>query len=137
MRTILSEHRCRPFFSAAGWLGYFLTAFIFQGWSTAAPKLGPSTDLIIKFRAGAAPDQVDAGFEHGRLKMRRFLQTAPMRAHGHPGLVLASSELPMADALAALRKNPAVEYAEQNIVLTQQSVSNDPYFLTNGLWGMY
>jgi subtilisin family serine protease len=43
----------------------------------------------------------------------------------------------VADALAAYRKNPLVDYAEPNWIYTTTAVSNDPSYTNGSLWGMY
>ena len=40
-------------------------------------------------------------------------------------------------AIAELRADPAVAYAEPNYVLTHQAIATDPYFTDGRLWGMY
>jgi len=39
------------------------------------------------------------------------------------------------EALAALREQPEVEYAELNMVVHTQTAPNDPYYGTSGAWG--
>jgi len=39
------------------------------------------------------------------------------------------------EALAALREQPEVEYAELNMIVHTQTAPNDPYYSTSGAWG--
>lgn len=40
-------------------------------------------------------------------------------------------------AIAALRSDPRVRYAEPDYIITTDAVSNDPFFTDGSLWGMY
>jgi len=54
---------------------------------------------------------------------------------------LELAELPpgllVADAVRAIGGNSAVRFVEPNWVYTHQEISNDPYFTSGSLWGMY
>ena len=39
------------------------------------------------------------------------------------------------EALAALREQPEVEYAELNMIVRTQTAPNDPYYSSSGVWG--
>ncbi len=40
-------------------------------------------------------------------------------------------------AIAALKSNPKVRYAEPDYIVTREVTSNDPYYTNGSLWGMY
>ncbi len=40
-------------------------------------------------------------------------------------------------AIAALKSNPKVSYAEPDYIVTREVDSNDPYYIDGSLWGMY
>jgi subtilisin family serine protease len=48
-----------------------------------------------------------------------------------------SSASSMDDALARLRRDPSVRYAEPNYVYRKMDISNDTYYTNGSLWGMY
>jgi uncharacterized protein (TIGR02597 family) len=119
----------------AAWLGGVCLAL--SSFRTfAAPEIAPG-ELIVRFRNGASPAELDHAHRAAKLKVKRHLRTAAMAQHGHPGLTIVMSDLEPARALAILRKDPAVEYAEPNYVVRTMASSNDPYFTTGNLWGMY
>ncbi len=45
--------------------------------------------------------------------------------------------LPVAQALEALQDNPAIAFVEPNYLLTHSEVSDDSYYTSGNLWGMY
>ncbi len=47
------------------------------------------------------------------------------------------SESAVNDALAWLRRDPSVRYAEPNYIYRKMDVSNDTYYTNGSLWGMY
>lgn len=63
---------------------------------------------------------------------------ANARKGGETGkLVLVKSTLGTLDAMERLRENKEVEYAEPNWIYQHYATSNDTYFLSGSLWGMY
>src|SRR5207249_350978 len=47
------------------------------------------------------------------------------------------SGISVADAIQRLKNNPAVAYAEPDYLLKPALASNDPYYTSGSLWGMY
>lgn len=45
------------------------------------------------------------------------------------------AEVSVEEAIAKLRTNPAIEYAEPNYLLELYSIPNDPYYSSTGSWG--
>src|ERR1051325_6475034 len=121
---------CRPILSSRGPRGRLL-AFSLAWWCFslflalgAVPKMAPG-ELIVKFRVGTTPDQMEALERKGKLQVLRHVQTQPMAQRGHNGLTLVRTGLEIGKAIAILRTDPAVEYAEPNYLFTQCSTSND------------
>jgi subtilisin family serine protease len=48
---------------------------------------------------------------------------------------LTTQSANLKEALAALREQPEVEYAELNMIVHTQTAPNDPYYSTSGAWG--
>jgi subtilisin family serine protease len=70
------------------------------------------------------------------LSVKKFLPARGLPAE-NSGLLVAKTRLPVADALAALEGDPAIELAEPNFIYTHDATSNDPYYVKRKLWGMY
>jgi uncharacterized protein (TIGR02597 family) len=109
---------------------------LFLSSSFAAPDVAHG-ELLVRFRKGAAQTVIDHATHSAKLKIRRQLRTAAMKLHGHPGLSIVTTDLDLTQALAILRKDPAVECAEPNFVFRPSVTSNDPVFSSGDLWGMY
>lgn len=101
------------------------------------PAPAGENELIIKFRATASDSEIANSIQHGKLKVKKHLQTLAMRERNHPGLTRVESELPIDEAIAKLKNHPAVEYVEKNVTYKHQSTSNDPYVTGNYTWGLY
>ena len=100
---------------------------------------GPSYragDLLIQFKPGATDADVADIAKRGAVKrLVKHIQTDAMKAAKHPGVSLMTTDLPVRQAIEALKDHPAVEFAEPNWVYNHQTT--DPYFTNNQLWGMY
>jgi subtilisin family serine protease len=93
-------------------------------------------ELIVKFRDGASTADQDS--------VRRAIgaqKTDVVRRGGANRGEMALMRLPMivdmASTIRVLSMNPAVEYAEPNWIYNHTAVSNDTYFTSGQLWGMY
>jgi subtilisin family serine protease len=95
-------------------------------------------EVIVQFRSGVgeATKLRVLGALQGRLE--RDLLPASRRADGRGDLHLARTGpgRSMQAVLAALRANPAVDFAEPNWRYSRQLESNDPYVTDGRLWGM-
>ncbi len=94
-------------------------------------------EIIVQFKADATDSDIIDVVNHGRLKPKRHLLTAPMAERNHSGLTLADSEGSVEETLQQLRKHRAVEFAEENVHYTHQATSNDPCFTAGNMWGVY
>ena len=91
------------------------------------PRAVPG-ELIVKFKPAATPG------ERGRARaaaagrmVAELARTPDARAHGPLELVRVPAAALQA-AIATLRRDPAVEYAEPNWIYTHQAAPNDPRF---------
>lgn len=103
----------------------------------AAPDYVPG-EVLVRFRAGATAATRGAALGAANAVVAERIVTAQMRRAGDgEGVTLVRSGLATAAAIASLRGNAAVEYAEPNYVYQHGAASNDPYFTNGSLWGMY
>ncbi len=94
-------------------------------------------EVIVKFRDGTS--EVARGRALGRASgaVRERIHTSRMRAAGQrEGLTVVRTGMSVASALAALRSDADVEYAEPNWIYTIDAASNDPFYTNGTLWGM-
>ena len=110
--------------------------------SPAAPASRPSSapavegEVLVGYVAGAEPAARDRA--RGRASARlaeRLVKGSGSRAE------VERVQLPAGkareQAIAELKADPAVAYAEPNYVLTHQATATDPYVTDGRLWGMY
>jgi len=93
-------------------------------------------EVLIQYRDNTTEAQQEAA--RGRVKAAKK-EKIRKQDNGHAKLELA--ELPenanVDDAIAALKSDPNVEFAEPNWIYTHGATSTDPYFTDGSLWGMY
>ena len=103
----------------------------------AAPDFVPG-EVLVKFRVGATPAARGAALGAANAAVAERILTAQMRRAGdEEGVTLVHTGLGVGAAIQALRGHAAVEYAEPNYVYQHDAVSNDTYFTSGLLWGMY
>jgi subtilisin family serine protease len=91
--------------------------------------------LIVKYRADAT--EAEHGRVRGAVRARAtasLSRTGHARAAGHIELMTLPAAASMQAALAVLRRDPAVEYAEPNWIYTHAATPNDPLF--GQQWGL-
>src|SRR5688500_11989177 len=92
-------------------------------------------EWLVHSKESATDGEVEDAKGKGKLKVRKQLRTSK-KAKKDRGVIHATTDLPVEDAIAGLKKHPAVEFAEPNWVYTHQAASNDPYYNAGYLWGM-
>ena len=95
-------------------------------------------DVLVQFRTGisdATKLRVLAAVE-GRLARDLLMAAQRTDGRGDLHLVRSGPGRDIQSVMAALRANPAVDFAEPNWRYSRQLVSNDPYFTDGRLWGM-
>ncbi|MFN8360228.1 MAG: S8 family peptidase [Candidatus Kapaibacterium sp.] len=65
------------------------------------------------------------------------IKTEAMTLAGAGSFYLVSSTYETMEAIDLLKDLPEVEYAEPNYIYQHSAISNDPYYTTGNLWGMY
>lgn len=95
--------------------------------------------VLVQFRASSGESDRSRARGRVRATLLQRIQTPPMRQHGRG--VLEVQRVPagadVLEAIRALSADPDVEYAEPNWVYRHQATSDDPYFTSGQLWGMY
>jgi len=108
-----------------------------QSPSQAAPtRAYVPGEVIVKFRDGADVRQQASLRSSYGLSVRETLRA---RRDGSPSIALLATPAGtnVSSAIAQLKANPSVEYAEPNWIYTHGATSTDPYFTNGSLWGMY
>ena len=93
-------------------------------------------ELIVKFRDGSSAadqDTVRRGLGAQKLETLR----AGRSGRGETALMRLPAGASLADTVRVLSANPAVEYAEPNWIYQHAATSNDTYYSSGQLWGMY
>jgi subtilisin family serine protease len=93
-------------------------------------------ELIIKFRDGASAAEQDS-VRRGIGAQKVDVVRAGDGKKGEMALLRMPMIADMSATIRVLSMNPAVEYAEPNWIYQHTAVSNDTYFTSGQLWGMY
>lgn len=103
---------------------------------SGGPEYVPG-EVLVQFKEGTSDDDVNAALGRANATAGERILTARMRAAGRAqGVRVARTGGSVESAIAALRGNPNVEFAEPNWIY-QHSSSNDTYYTNGSLWGMY
>lgn len=112
---------------------------------TNAPALaysGPTgqfvpNELIIKFKSGTGEKSRTQSLAFINGKISEHIVTNAMENLGdHEGLYLVTTGQDVFSAMARMKGESNIEYAEPNYIYTHEAVSSDPYFTNSSLWGM-
>lgn len=95
--------------------------------------------LIVQFRATASESGKAAALAQVSGSIQLDLRLRDKRADGRGDLQLVKlpAGISVAAAVAALQRRAEVDFVEPNWVYRHQAVSNDTYFTSGQLWGMY
>ncbi len=96
-----------------------------------------AAQVLVKFKASATDAQLSDAVQRGFLTLIKHIETDALKVRGHSGVSHMWTGLPVRQAIEALRRNPAIEFAEPNWVYTHQAIPADLYFGNGNLWGMY
>jgi len=98
----------------------------------AKPDTKPNA-IIVAYRSGASTT--------ARVEVRQGAQATRWRRLSRTSPNLERLQLPPGASVAAtvkkLQQNPDVRYAEPDYPITAEANSNDPYYTSGSLWGMY
>jgi subtilisin family serine protease len=104
----------------------------------AGAKFVPG-ELLVQFRADATPAAKAAALARVQGALAQTLRARAQRADGRGDLhrVTYRSNLALAAAMRALQADGAVDFAEPNWIYSTQATSDDTYYVSGQLWGMY
>jgi hypothetical protein len=124
--------------------------FIFGFYRSQQPQSPPQTDssyvpdeLLIQYEDGISENSKAAARSRVRAVTKEKLKSPTRRAaeHGAEAGELELVKLPrgqsVADAVALLRRQQGVRFAEPNYIYKEQSTPNDPDYVNSLLWNMY
>ena len=96
-------------------------------------------EVLIQYRAGASEEGKARARGRAGAEVNETVLAAHARRDGKGDLELARIPPGLSVAAAArnLESDPAVEFAEPNWVYQHQATSNDTYYSSGQLWGMY
>lgn len=95
-------------------------------------------ELLVKFAPGLTEEARSSTLKAaGAAKARSILSQAMRRAGDAEGVLVARTSMDVMAAAAILGKMPEVVYAEPNYIYRHYAVSNDTYFVSGSLWGLY
>jgi thermitase len=104
---------------------------------------GPSYfngEVLLQFENDATDQQIRDAFQRGALAVKKNLHTPAMRHAGESGILLATTTLPVTQALEGVSHLPGVKFAQPNWVYSHQAAPafrfDDPFYLDGSLWGM-
>ena len=93
-------------------------------------------ELVVGYVAGASADQRERAREHASARFAERI-VAAVADRTEVELVRLPQGKNRDQAIAELKSDPAVAYAEPNWTYTTGATSNDPYYTNGSLWGMY
>lgn len=114
-----------------------------------APVLPPAAAAPVEFEHPFVPDEVLVGWKpgagaEGRAKALAMIEAHVLERLGTQDMLEADEAVDRVRApggtvaaIRALAKHPAVAYAEPNYIVTRGATSNDSYYTSGSLWGMY
>lgn len=103
---------------------------------SGGPEYVPG-EVLVQFKEGTSDAAVSAALTRANANAVERILTARMRAAGRAqGIRVARTGGTVEAAIAALRADANVEFAEPNWIY-QHSSSNDTYYTNGSLWGMY
>jgi len=92
-------------------------------------------EVIVQYRDGTTGSQHEVA--RGRVKADRK-EHLRQQSNGNSKLeVIVLREGNVSNAIAALKNDPNVEFAEPNWIYTHGATSTDPYYTNGSLWGVY
>jgi subtilisin family serine protease len=95
--------------------------------------------LLVQFWPNAVEAQRNAAALEASVRIVETIHTETMRASGAGVLqrVVIDDDIDMQSAIDILSSNPNVAYAEPNYIHRAAVVSNDTFYTSGALWGMY
>ncbi len=95
-------------------------------------------ELLIKFKPGTGEKSRTQSLSFINAKVSEHILTNAMQSSGdNQGVYLVNTDTDVFAAIARMKGESNIEYAEPNWIYTHQVVSNDQYYTNGSLWGMY
>ncbi|HUG25883.1 S8 family peptidase [Piscinibacter sp.] len=96
-------------------------------------------ELIIQFRRDVSESAKEGALRAVAGRLHDELLSAASRRDGRGDLHVArlAPGLTVPAALQALARHPAIDFVEPNWILRRQDLSNDKYYTSGQLWGMF
>ena len=94
-------------------------------------------EVLVQLRERTSNLHRDAALARARARILENVNSPWSDDGGPPGLLRVATTLPVEEAIAELRRDPAVAFAEPNWLCTAESVSNDTYYTGGSQWGAY
>ncbi len=95
-------------------------------------------EMLVKYKAGINEAKKRAILAKIEGKQKEKIVTRMMERRGDKeGITLVQVTGKVKEAVAALKGDPDIEYAEPNYIYTCDGTSNDVYYTNGSLWGMY
>lgn len=104
---------------------------------TVTDKVVPN-ELLIKFKASTSERSRTQTLSFINGKISEHLLTAAMQYAGdNEGIYLVHTDVDIFQAMARMKGESNIEYAEPNFIYTHAAISTDTYYIDGSLWGMY
>lgn len=104
---------------------------------TSVPGQFVPNELLVKFKQGSSEKSRTQTLSFINGSVTEHILTKTMQLTGdNEGIYLVNTATDIFAAMARMKGESNIQYAEPNWVYTHQDVSNDPYFINNSLWGM-
>jgi subtilisin family serine protease len=95
-------------------------------------------EVLVKFKQSSTANGRSSALSRIAGSVEEKIVTATMERFGdNEGVSVVSTKLDVMDAIAKLKENPDVVYAEPNYIYNHEATSNDTYYTNGSLWGMY
>lgn len=95
-------------------------------------------EILVKFKAGIAENQRSSVLALVQGKIKKYILSEAMKRFGDKqGVYVINIPGDVQAAVSKLKGHADLIYAEPNFIYQHCATSNDPYFTTGKLWGMY
>jgi subtilisin family serine protease len=95
-------------------------------------------ELLVKFKSGTGEKSRIQTLSFINGKVAEHILTKTMERFGdNDGIYLVSTTTDVFAAIARMKGESNIEYAEPNWIYNHDATSNDPYYTNGSLWGMY
>ena len=95
-------------------------------------------ELIVKFNGGVSKTEEGNSLSAigGNIQESIFTRTM-QRSGAKEGVYLVHTPMDVNDAIARLKSDNSIDFAEPNYIYYHDAASNDPLYTNGSLWGMY